>query len=219
MKNINIFCFVSKSGSGKTEYLSRLFFDKRFIDKSKLKPLVYCTTRKKKIDETDGLDYHFYSDKELKEIPDEKIIECRSYYTLNDGTVYYFTKTEQMENIHNVICIASPYQYENYRNWCAKENIKGINKYNLYMIIVDTKLDIRINRIMKRAECESDIYEMCRRIIQEKSEFEDVSQRLPELIDPMMAMNVCYINNNSSAETFILKNLEKIKNFVLRNID
>lgn len=217
-KSINIFCIVAKTGAGKTEYLNRIFADRKFIEKYDLSMLVYGTTRNKRPGEEEGKDYFYVSQEEYEKIPSEDLVEFRSYYTLNDGTVYYFTKKEHFDNGGNIICITSPFQYESYRNWCAKENIKG-NKYNLFMIIIDAEVKCRIERLMKRANKDSDIYEMCRRVIQEKSEFEDVSKRVPELIDPMMATNVCYIDNNSSEEKDIEANLNRFKDFIRRYLD
>lgn len=215
MKHANIFCIVAKTGSGKNTYLNQILEDKKFVDKYDISTLVYGTTRSKRPGEIEGKDYYFHSDEEYKQIPSEDLIEFRSYYTINNGTVYYFTKEEYFNKSKNVIAITSPFQYESYRNWCNKENIKG-NKYNLFMIIIDIDLKIRIERLLDRADKESDIYEICRRVIEEKNEFENVSKRIPEMIDPMMSVNVCYINNNSSDENDIRANLETIKSFIQR---
>ena len=212
----NIFCIVAKTGSGKSKYLKEIMSDSYFLHKMNLSLLVYGTTRKKRKDEIDGIDYNFYTQEQYEEIPEEDLVEYRSYYTLNDGTVYYFTKKEYFDNCKNTICVASPYQYESYRNWIAKQNIKGEN-YRIFLIAIDTDLDIRIRRLLERAEKDDDIYEFCRRVIQEKAEFEDIEKRVPEFIDPMMATNVCFINNNSSLEVDILCNVIKIKEFIMRS--
>lgn len=217
MKTVNIFCIVAKTGSGKTRYTNGLLADKSFLNKMNLSLLVYGTTRNKRSNEIDGIDYHFCTNEEYEKIPEDDLIEYRSYYTMNDGTIYYFTKKEYFEDKHNIICIASPYQYESYRNWCSKQNIKGDN-YRIFLISIDCSLKIRIERLLDRAEKDSDIYEICRRVMQEKNEFEDVGKRIPELIDPMMATNVCIIDNNSSLEIDILCNLMKLKEFIKRSI-
>lgn len=211
----NVFCILSKTGGGKSEYMNRIVSDHFFMKKNDLSLLVYGTTRNRRKYEKDGVDYYYHTQEEYDNIPDSELVESRSYYTLNDGTIYYFTKAEYFnKKSKNVICITSPFQYENYRNWFAKENIKGNHKYRIFMIILETDLRIRIDRISKRANSDKDLYEMCRRIVEEKNEFEDVQKRIPELIDPMMSTNVCYINNNDYSEESILENIDKIKTFI-----
>lgn len=209
----NVFCFVGESGSGKTTYINQIMKDKRFIDKVNLKLLVTGTTRKMRPGEVDGVDYHFMTEEEFLKIPSSELIGSRSYYTLNNGTIYFFTKEEYVQTHTNLLCVTSPYQYESYRNWVAKENIRG-NDYRLYMIYIDTDLKTRIIRCINRAKEDIDVFEVCRRAIQEKSEFEDVGKRLPEFIDPMMATNLCYIING--AESSIEENCEAIKRFILK---
>lgn len=209
----NIFCLVGESGSGKTTYINQIMKDKRFIDKVNLKLLVTGTTRKMRPGEVDGVDYHFMTEEEFLKIPSSELIGSRSYYTLNNGTIYFFTKEEYVQTHTNLLCVTSPYQYESYRNWIAKENIRG-NDYRLYMIYIHTDLKTRIIRCINRAKEDIDVFEVCRRAIQEKSEFEDAGKRLPEFIDPMMATNLCYIING--AESSIEENCEAIKRFILK---
>ena len=209
----NIFCLVGESGSGKTTYINQIMKDKRFIDKVNLKLLVTGTTRKMRPGEVDGVDYHFMTEEEFLKIPSSELIGSRSYYTLNNGTIYFFTKEEYVQTHTNLLCVTSPYQYESYRNWIAKENIRG-NDYRLYMIYIHTDLKTRIIRCINRAKEDIDVFEVCRRAIQEKSEFEDAGKRLPELIDPMMSTYLCYIING--VESSIEENWEAIKRFILK---
>ena len=218
MKKVNLFCFIGITGTGKDFYLHLLSQDTSFMKKYNLTNLVYGTTRSKRKNEVDGVHYHFHSNEEYEKIPKEELIEFRSYYTLNDGEVSYFTKPEYINSDTNIICIASPYQYESYRNWCNLEKIKKNSDIDIHMIFINTDLKCRIERLMKRAKSDNDIYEMCRRIIQEKTEFEDVSKRIPELIDPMQSINVCYIDNNCD-ESGVKYNLEKIKKYIKKCIE
>ena len=218
MKRMNIFCIVGKTGGGKDLYLRSIIKDKRFMKKEDLSLLVYGTTRNMRPGEEDGVTYHFHTDEEYTKIAPDELIESRSYYTLNDGEVYYFTKNEYFENAgtENIICSASPYQYESYRYWCARENLKKEKEYNLYIILLASDLKTRMYRLLERATKDSDIYELCRRVQQEKMEFEDVGNRIPEIIDPMLSSNSCLINNNGSTEKDIEANVTKIKEFIQR---
>ena len=65
---------------------------------------------------------------------------------------------------------------------------------------------------------ESNIYEFCRRVLEEKNEFDDVKRRIAELDNPKEHPNVCYIDNSNEGETYIEYNLEKIVSFIYKNV-
>jgi guanylate kinase len=214
MKKANLFCLIGKTGAGKSEYLNRLCNDKKFMNGTNLTQLVYGTTRSKREKEIDGVHYHFHTIEEYENIPQNDLVEFRSYYTLNDGEVFYFTKSDYIDPCKNIICITSPYQYESYRNWCNIEKIKKHSNIYIHMIYIDTDIRCRVERAVSRAKTDDDIYELCRRAVQEKIEFEDVSKRIPELIDPMQSINVCFVDNNCDFKDGIDSNLEKIKKYI-----
>lgn len=214
MEIIRLFCIVGKTGTGKSTYLNKILEDKEFLEAHNLSNLVYGTTRKKRNGEIDGVDYHFLSKYDYKQIPINSLIEFRSYYTLNNGTIYYFTKEDYLTN-GNIICITSPYQYESYKNWIIKENLKSeiTNKiYRLYLIDLNMDLKKRINRLVSRADSDDDVYEMCRRIIQERQEDEDVKKRVYELNNPEFVGNVLCINNTE--DDCLDKNISRIKEYI-----
>lgn len=216
MKIRNIFCILAKTGAGKSFYYNKLIEDKQFMEKNNISALVYGTTRKPRDGEIDGVDYYFYSREEYKKIPYEDLVEQRTYYTINDGKISYFTKKEFFDDKDNIICIVSPYQYDSYKNWCLKQNIIQTDvKYCLYLIYIDTNIKIRLKRLVDRGSTENDIYEACRRCLEEKSEFENVSKHVPEINDPKSLDNhTIYINNDSDKNEDIAKNLSDIKSFI-----
>lgn len=216
-QKINIFCIVGKTGSGKNFYFDKIIQNKNLVKELNIAPLVYGTTRSIRDGEKDGTDYIFYTKEQYKNISNDDMIESRSYYTINDGTVHYFTTIDQFHIAHakNIIAITSPYQYESYRTWIAKRNIIENNRYNLYLIYIDIELGKRINRTISRAnEDDNKIYEMCRRVVEERNEFDSVCTRVPELIDPLTSKNVCYINNTSDKYDDIESNFNKISSFI-----
>lgn len=215
MKKVNLFCLVGKTGAGKSEYLYRLCADKKFMKQYNLSQLVYGTTRSKRENEIDGVHYHFHTTEEYENIPHNDLVEFRSYYTLNDGEVFYFTKSDYIDPNKNIVCVVSPYQYESYRNWCNLEKIKKHSNINIHMIYIDTAIKSRVERTVRRAKTDNDIYELCRRAVQEKIEFEDVGKRIPELMDPMQSNNVCFIDNNCNIENGVDSNIEKIKKYII----
>ena len=217
MNNIkNIFCLTGRSGSGKSFYYNLIAQDSKFLKMNRLEPLVYGTTRSPRPEEKDGIDYNFVSEEAYKKIPKEKLIESRSYYTIN-GKKYYFTKTDYIEKRkNNLICTASLYQYESYRNWINLENIKHPDRYRLYLIILDADVKNRLLRVIdRRCKTDSDIYETCRRMVEERAEFDQVKSRVPELIDPMSYNTVLYVNTNDITVESNSGNLERIKEFII----
>ena len=212
----NIFCIVGESGSGKSYYMNSLALDNKFMKKAKLEPLIYGTTRDPRPEEKNGVDYNFISISEFENIPKEKLIEFRTYYTIN-GKKYYFTKTDYIENkTKNLLCTASLYQYESYRNWINLENIKHPNSYNLHLIILNANVKGRLLRIIdRRCESDDDIYEACRRIVEERAEFDQVKSRVPELMDPLSYRSVLVVNTDDISNESNRANLEKIKQFII----
>lgn len=214
MSTTNIFCIVGKTEAGKYTYLNKILSNKKFVSKYDLSPLIIGTTRAKKKNEKDGVDFYFHSESEYNKINTDDMIESRSYYTISEGVVYYFTKNGYIENKGNIICTTTPYQYENFKHWCEKENFKCPNKYKLYLIFIDSDIKIRVNRALKKMNTEDEICEFARRILQDKAEFSDAIKRIPELIDPMLSDNVCYIFNNSSDKLDLNNNISKIEKFI-----
>ena len=212
----NIFCVVGESGSGKSYYTNSIILDTKFMKKAKLSPLIYGTTRAPRSNEKDKVDYNFISIDEDNKFNPEDLIESRTYYTIN-GVKYYFTKREYVEDTkNNLICTSSLYQYESYRNWINKENIKKPGSYNLYLIILNAKVRNRLTRIIeRRCETDDDVYEACRRIVEEKAEFDQVKSRVPELMDPLTYNTVLYVNTDNISNEFNKANLNKIKQFIM----
>ena len=213
----NIFCIVGESGSGKTYYNNSIILDNRFMKKAKLAPLIYGTTRDPRPEEKDGVDYNFISVKEYEDIPKEQLIEFRTYSTI-DGKKHYFTLTKYIEESKkdNLICTSSLYQYESYRNWISTENIKHPNSYALYLIVLNANVKNRLYRILdKRCKDDKDVYEACRRIVEERAEFNQVKKRVPELMDPMSYNTVLFIDTNDISSEKNKENLDKIKQFII----
>lgn len=224
MKRINIYCIIGTSGSGKSYFMNSLLEDKRFMNKADLAPLVYGTTRAKRVNEVEGVDYYFSTKDEFKKIPPYMLAEYRTYYTINNGEVYYYTKAESfMKAEHNILCITSPYQYESYKKWIA--DYRSINKskdFAIHAIRLDVPVVTRIERIMRRqGKDDSAIYEMCRRILDEREEFNDVSTRLFEINNFTSVgenKNLLIVDNSSDEKDAFKANIDKIKEFILTSL-
>lgn len=218
---INIFCIIANTGSDQELYLKDILSDKYFVKHSNLSRLIYNTTKPKDSTKSFLEKYNYLSFDEFNNIPQDSIIDSRSYYTIPYDIVYYFTLDKDISTSKkNLICIASPYQYENYKRWISIENIKNPNSYNIYAILIHCNLHDRfINKIsVHEPEDDIDLLEFCRRILQDNAEFKDAQSRIPELNDPMNCTNVCYVNNNKSIDNDFKINISQIKGFILDKV-
>lgn len=167
----NVFCIIGESGSGKNFYLDKILSDKEFVSENNLELLVYGTTRNKRSNEVDGVDYHFYSKESFdmrSKDDDNFLIECRWYDLLDDQKVCYFTLAKFFNPLlegKNIICTASPDQFKSYENYFRDKDT------NVYGIRINVALRKRIESLMERAENDNQLYEMCRRVVNEKEEF------------------------------------------------
>lgn len=219
----NIFCIIANTGSDQELYLNHILSDKSFTKHTNLSRLIYNTTKPKNNyeDQDTSSKYHYYSIDQYDKMSKDKEIEFRSYYTIPYGTIYYFTLKDDIEGKENLLCIASPYQYESYRRWISMENMRYPGKYNLYAILVHCTLKNRFkNKIdsMKDSESDISILEFCRRVLEDNAEFNDAKSRIPELNDPMNCNNVCYITNDKNKENDFINNISLIKGFILDKV-
>ncbi len=218
-KRINIFCIIANVGSEQEQYLKYILTDSKFVKEANLKRLIYNTTKPVDINYPD--EYRFYSVDNYNKIPKENIIDDRSYYTIIHGEVYYFTLRSDIENSDaNLICIASPYQYENYKRFVSISNIKSPGLYTISAILIYCSTKNRIsNKIFyDTIDGDKEILEICRRVLQDNAEFEDVKQRIPEFKDSLSCNNTCCINSDNCTDIIFDANILKIKEFILQTI-
>lgn len=220
----NIFCIIANTGSDQELYLNYILNDKSFTKHARIARLVYNTTKPKNTydsQEQQENKYHYYSIDEYDNMDKDKIIEFRSYYTIPYDTVYYFTLKEDVENKDNLICITSPYQYENYKRWIAMENMKTPGRYEIFAILIHCTLKNRLQYKLdsiKGEEGDISILEFCRRVLEDNAEFNNARNRIPELKDPMNCTNTCYITNDKSRENDFKTNISLIKGFILDKV-
>jgi Guanylate kinase len=158
-----IFCLMGKSSSGKDTVFKELKEDKDL----KLKPVVSYTTRPKRFNETDGIEYYFINEEILEEYKDKgKVIEQREYDTVN-GKWYYCTLDDgQIDlNRHNYLLIVTLEAYKNLKIYFGQENV-----FPFYITVDD---GVRLERALKRErEQENPNYdELCRRFLADNNDF------------------------------------------------
>ncbi|MDZ5254895.1 guanylate kinase [Clostridium sp. LIBA-8841] len=160
-----IFCIMGKSGSGKDTILKEI----NKIEDLNLKTIVTYTTRPKRNNETDGVEYFFIDKKKLDSFDKEgKIIECRVYDTVH-GKWYYSTIDDgqiDLEN-NNYIVIVTLEAYSEFRKYFSDEKL-----IPLYINLDD---GIRLERALKRErEQKNPNYnEMCRRFLADNEDFSE----------------------------------------------
>ena len=218
MRYLNLYCIVAKTKSGKDSYLNAILEDKRFVKETKISIFKYGTT-KKYHPLYNRQEYYVVSNEEAESLDYNTLIEMRSYYTLPEGVVHYFTREKDIIPISgNYICIATPNQYERYKLWCENANLKYTDKkYNLKMIYIDSTITDRIERMLNTIEDECNLAEVCRRIIQDKTDFENAKKSLEEIANPLTSDSVCFIQSAYELETHnehFDANLKKIQDYI-----
>lgn len=158
-----IFCLMGKSSSGKDTIFKELKEDKKL----NLKPVVPYTTRPKRSNEINGVEYHFIDKETLSEYRDKgKVIEEREYNTI-EGKWYYCTLDDGQIDLdkNDYIIIVTLEAYKKLQNYFGNENIIPI-----YVNIDD---GIRLERALKREmQQESPNYdELCRRFLADNNDF------------------------------------------------
>lgn len=225
-KTINIFCIIANIGSDQDLYIESILNDKIFCNSNRLSRLTYNTTKPaNNIEDRMFVDkYKYFTIEDYKNLPSSDILEYRSYYTIPYHDVYYFTLKEDItkkRKNYNLICIASPFQYESYRTWVSLENMKEPNKYSLHAIFIHCNSKNRMTKMIKNTtdSCNDiTIMEICRRFLQDNAEFNDTKNRIPELDDPLSCNNTCYIDNDDFAEYSNSVNISKIKSYIANKV-
>ncbi len=160
-----IFCIIGKSGSGKDTVFKALKDD----DHLNLKGIVLYTTRPKRDSETDGIEYHFVKEEELKKFQVEnKIIELRQYNTVK-GKWYYCTIDDGQIDLkrYNYIMITTLEAYKKLQEYFGEDSIKPV-----YINLDDgTRLKRALDREMMQEN--PNYEELCRRFLADSIDFNE----------------------------------------------
>ena len=160
-----IFYMMGKSSSGKDSIYKELI-RRRELD---LKPVVIYTTRPRRSNERDGVQYHFITVERMQEMQRAgQIIELRSYDTVQ-GIWYYFTADdEHMDLVHeNYLMLGTP---ESYRKMCDYYGNQQV--LPVYIEVEDGE---RLIRALEREKSLAvpQYEEMCRRFLADQKDFSE----------------------------------------------
>lgn len=158
-----IFCLMGKSSSGKDTIFKKIRDDEEL----NLKPIVSYTTRPKRTNETNGVEYFFINEKELNKFEKEdKVIEKRVYHTVH-GDWYYCTINDEQIDLesNNYLLITTLESYKSLKDYFGEDKV-----YPLYIHVED---GIRLQRALDREKNQENpnFDELCRRFLADNNDF------------------------------------------------
>lgn len=160
-----IFCLMGKSSSGKDTIFKKIKQNKNL----KLKTITTYTTRPRRNNEKNGVEYYFIDKNRLDSYgAEKKIIEVREYDTIN-GKWYYSTIDDGQINLNrnSYILISTLQSYNSLQNYFGKDNIVPL--------YVDVDDGVRLERALKRERLQRkpNYEEVCRRFLADSNDFSE----------------------------------------------
>lgn len=192
-----IFCLMGKSSSGKDTIFKEIIKDNSL----NLKKIVGYTTRPKRVEENDGVEYNFIDDDMInKFIQKNKVIELRKYDTVN-GIWYYGTMDDGQINLqtNSYIVISTLESYSSFKKYFGSNNV--------IPLYIDVDDGIRLQRILNRemSEDSPNYKEICRRFIADSEDFSNKNLKLN-------GIEKIYSNNN------LVECIADVKNNIIKYI-
>lgn len=150
---IKLIYIMGKSSTGKDTIKTELFRRLK-IENFSIRELILYTTREKRVNELEGVDYYFVKEDEYQSMLNKgEIVESRTYNKVQ-GMVRYFTVLDKkiMEPcLDYVVSIGTLESYNNIRNYIAENRDINIKILPVYLEVENKK---RYDRAMKREEKE-----------------------------------------------------------------
>lgn len=190
---------MGKSSCGKDTLYKRILSEGTLP----LKTLVSYTTRPKRDEETNGVEYYFLTEEELKELEAQgKIIELRAYHTIH-GVWKYFTVNDHQIDLkeHHYLIIGTLESYLKLQEYFGKEA--------LVPLYIELESGERLQRALnrERTQQEPKYAELCRRFLADEADFSQ--EKLKQA-----GIRRCFINDDLTCCTeeiisFIREYLQK----------
>lgn len=158
-----IYCLIGKSGTGKDTVMENILADKEL----KIEKMVPYTTRPKRENEVDGVNYHYVDEVRMNEMEkDGLIVEKRSYNTVH-GVWSYFTADKDIDRVKDYIIITTQEAIKKFVDHFGKDSI-----YVIYLYLDDKERLIRcINR--EAMQVSPNYKEVCRRFLGDEEDFSE----------------------------------------------
>ena len=168
---------MGKSGSGKDTIFKEL------MKRAALIPVITYTTRPMRANECDGDDYFFISPQKLSELKAaEKVIECRSYNTVQ-GVWFYATVDDGQIDLGagNYLLITTLEAYQKIFSYFGKDYVVPI--------YIDVPDGLRLSRVLSRENEQEhpDYAELCRRFLADCKDFSEEKLKYAGILE-------CYSN-------------------------
>lgn len=160
-----IFIIIGKSATGKDTIYKMLLKNSQL----KLKTCVTYTTRPIRKSESNGMEYFFVDEAEMRRLQSEnKIIEQRSYNTVH-GVWHYFTANDGQIKLEeaNYLMLGTLESFMQIRRYYGEDKV-----IPLYLEVDD---DIRLLRAIKREQRQENpnFCEVCRRFLADEEDFSE----------------------------------------------
>ncbi len=160
-----IFYLMGKSSSGKDTIYKLLLESKELC----LHTIVPYTTRPIRAGETDGVEYHFVDEEELKKIEASGgLIELRAYSTFH-GIWKYFTVADGQIDLKckDYLIIGTLESFNRMKEYYGEEKVVPI--------MIDLDDGIRLQRALDREKAQENpkYQEMCRRFLADAADFSE----------------------------------------------
>lgn len=187
-----IYCLIGKSGTGKDTVMENILADKEL----KIEKMVPYTTRPKRENEVEGVNYHYVDEVRMNEMEkDGLIVEKRSYNTVH-GVWSYFTADKDIDRERDYIIITTQEAIDKFVDHFGKDSI-----YVIYLYLDDKERLIRcINR--EAMQVSPNYKEVCRRFLGDEEDFSE---------DKLKKMDNCiFVDTMADTQTSV----EKIKRII-----
>ena len=154
----NIFVIVGKSGSGKSTLADKI------CKRLNISNVVMTTTRPRRENEIDGVDYHFIDNDEFNSMVDaNEFIQYTSFRDWNYGV-----EGRALDNCSskNIVMVLSPSALLSLTNGISKE------EYNVVPVYISCSDRTRLRRSLDR---DTDVKEIIRRFMADNEDFNGVA--------------------------------------------
>ena len=160
-----IYFLMGKSASGKDSIYSQLISNEELA----LRPYVGFTTRPIRSGETEGVEYHFSSEEEMRAFGREgKLIESRVYHTVYGDWYYFSVDTDELDLANaDYLYIGTLESFVKIRDYYGADRV-----IPLYIEVED---GMRLERALKRERQQASpgYAEMCRRFLTDSEDFSE----------------------------------------------
>ena len=179
-----IYCLVGKSGTGKDTVMEQILADKDL----KIEKIVPYTTRPKRENEIEGVNYHYVDIPKMEQMERESlIIERRSYDTVH-GIWNYFTADKDIDRQKDYIIITTQEALGRF--------VEKFGQDNIYVIYLQLDDKVRLERCIAREAMQENpnFKEVCRRFLTDEDDFdEDVLRKFKNcmFVDTISTSDAC----------------------------